>query len=446
MHAAAPAKLYCPSPQGTAVPFGDPAGHINPAVQLAVQLPGDVSPAALLNFPAGQGPEHNAVTSPVALPKRPAGHGVHPAAPGPLYCPAWHSTAVALVDPAGHACPAAQSPVHVGRATPEVLPNDPPGHGVHPAAPGPLYWPAGHSTAVALVDPAGQAYPAVQLPLHTDVAPAAELNVPAGHAEHDAAPASLYCPAGHCTAVALVEPTGHAYPGLQVPLHPTEALTAPITAPNVPPAHAVHDGIWPTKLYCPGGHGVHAATASCSAPGGHPGFWCQTTKLPEVTPPTTTSVLPSRLTSAANTVYWLLPPLAIVNAVHVCGDPPLFRYHITRKGLASDAVNTSTRPSPSASAARNAVGLLTPVAMLNIVQEITGPPLLRCHATLRSVALTDSTSTLPSLSTSAACTNRGPSVALEMTNDVHVMLGPPPPPLRCHVTVLLLGLTDNTSG
>jgi hypothetical protein len=44
---------------------------------------------------------------------------------------------------------------------PAVAPYRPAGHGVQVPAPLKLYWPAGHKTAVALVLPAGQAYPAV---------------------------------------------------------------------------------------------------------------------------------------------------------------------------------------------------------------------------------------------------------------------------------------------
>jgi hypothetical protein len=42
-------------------------------------------------------------------------------------------------------------------------------------------------------------------------------------------------PAVHTTAVALVEPAGHAYPGLHDPEH--EALVRPATAPYVPGGH-----------------------------------------------------------------------------------------------------------------------------------------------------------------------------------------------------------------
>jgi hypothetical protein len=52
---------------------------------------------------------------------------------------------------------------------------------------------------MALVDPAGQAYPAVQL-------------------LHELAPAVLNRPAEQTTAVALAEPAGHTYPAVH-PMH-----------------------------------------------------------------------------------------------------------------------------------------------------------------------------------------------------------------------------------
>ncbi len=47
-------------------------------------------------------------------PKRPAGHGKHAPAPAIAYRPATHSTAVAAVEPGGHANPAAHGPSHPG--------------------------------------------------------------------------------------------------------------------------------------------------------------------------------------------------------------------------------------------------------------------------------------------------------------------------------------------
>ena len=80
--------------------------------------------------------------------------------------------------------------------------------------------PTAHTTAVADVLPAAHAYPAVQLPLHDAVvSPGVAPYRPAPHAVHTAAPPKLYVPAGHRYAVALVDPAGHAYPGAQAPEH-----------------------------------------------------------------------------------------------------------------------------------------------------------------------------------------------------------------------------------
>ncbi len=71
--------------------------------------------------------------------------------------------------------PAGQRAVHPAVVSPAVLPYVPGGHNVHNADPRKEYDPAGHRTAVELVDPAGQEYPAEQLPLHAaeDTAPTA---------------------------------------------------------------------------------------------------------------------------------------------------------------------------------------------------------------------------------------------------------------------------------
>jgi hypothetical protein len=47
-----------------------------------------------------------------ADPKVPAGHSEHTAAPPVEYRPGMHGDTVATVDPAGHAYPALQSPLH----------------------------------------------------------------------------------------------------------------------------------------------------------------------------------------------------------------------------------------------------------------------------------------------------------------------------------------------
>jgi hypothetical protein len=108
---------------------------------------------------------------------------------------------------------------------------------VHTPAPPTLNLPSGHISADALADPGTQKYPAVQLPLHAaDGRPAVAPYVPAGHALHAPAPPTLYRPAAHISAVALVDPAGQAYPALQLPLQP--ALAIPLTAPYVPARHA----------------------------------------------------------------------------------------------------------------------------------------------------------------------------------------------------------------
>ena len=68
----------------------------------------------------------------------------------------------------------------------------PGGQAVQTPAPAREYHPKGHCTEVADVDPAGHAYPAVQLPLQTTlVRPWVDPKVPAGQLLHTAAPAKL---------------------------------------------------------------------------------------------------------------------------------------------------------------------------------------------------------------------------------------------------------------
>jgi hypothetical protein len=62
----------------------------------------------------------------------------------------------------------------------------------HTPSPGALYWPVGHRTAVALVEPAGQAYPAAHRPLHPGtVNPGTAPYAPTGHSVHIPAPPQL---------------------------------------------------------------------------------------------------------------------------------------------------------------------------------------------------------------------------------------------------------------
>ena len=83
-------------------------------------------------------------------PNRPAGHAMGPTAPEGQYVPGWHSEVQ-------------------GPAWPTVLANVPGTQGEQTAAPGELYLPAVHCTAVGDVEPAGHAKPAVQLPVHVAV-------------------------------------------------------------------------------------------------------------------------------------------------------------------------------------------------------------------------------------------------------------------------------------
>ncbi len=107
---------------------------------------------------------------------------------------------------------------------------------MHKPWPAKLYRPGLHTAAVAMVDPAAQANPGAQVPEHAaDVRPADDPNTPAGHIRHSLAPASEYCPAGHCTAVALVDPAGQACPALHPPLQLTDAR--PSSLPNDPAGH-----------------------------------------------------------------------------------------------------------------------------------------------------------------------------------------------------------------
>jgi len=187
VHDPAPGKLYSPAPHIDAVAFVLPAGHAYPALQFPEHA-GDVSPAVDPNVPAGHGAVHAAVPRPDVAPYSPALQFVHNPAPDKLYVPAGHTDTVALVDPATHAYPALQLPLQLADVRPADAPYRPVGHIVHDPAPGKLYSPAPHIDAVAFVDPAGHAYPAMQFPLHTDVvSPCVAPNLPAGHKDvHDA--------------------------------------------------------------------------------------------------------------------------------------------------------------------------------------------------------------------------------------------------------------------
>jgi hypothetical protein len=217
----------------------DPAGHAYPAAQFPEQAD-ELRPEVPPKVPAGHCPLHVADVNSLPSPKVPTGHSVHAPAPLKLYWPVGHLDAIGLelVDPGGHACPAVQFPEHPADAIAAVLPYRPALQLVQlPAPPVRLYWPAGHVTAVALVDPAGHAHPALQLPEHPADAIAAVMPYsPALQLVQLPAPVRLYWPAGHVTAVALVDPSGHAYPAVHDPLQ--EGL---LDAPNRPEPHNMHN-------------------------------------------------------------------------------------------------------------------------------------------------------------------------------------------------------------
>ena len=69
---------------------------------------------------------------------------------------------------------------------------------------------------------------------------------PAAHGVQALEPAKLYLPTGQGDAVGDVEPAGHTYPAVQLPLQP--AVPMPDTAPYRPALQFVHAPV-PPKLY-----------------------------------------------------------------------------------------------------------------------------------------------------------------------------------------------------
>ena len=120
-------------------------------------------------WPAPQLPLQAAAVKPGLLPYRPALQLVHIPAPPSEYWPAGQMDAVGVVDPAGQAYPALQMPVHDDWFMAALAPYCPALQFVHAAAPAMEYWPAGHAATAGVVDAAGQTYPAVQAPLQSDV-------------------------------------------------------------------------------------------------------------------------------------------------------------------------------------------------------------------------------------------------------------------------------------
>jgi hypothetical protein len=114
---------------------------------------------------------HPAVVRPLLFPNRPAPQSVHVPWPPTLYFPGTQIDAVADVDPATHACPAGHIPVHPAVVRPLLFPNRPTAQSVHVPWPPRLYFPGTQIDAVADVDPATHACPTLQFPLHVDTDP-----------------------------------------------------------------------------------------------------------------------------------------------------------------------------------------------------------------------------------------------------------------------------------
>ncbi len=166
----------------------------------------------------------------MVAPYKPAAQGVQAAAPAREYCPTAQLDAVPLVDPAGHAYPAVQPPEHADEDRPVVSPYLPLGHDVHEEAPLREYVPVAHTMSVGVVDPPGHAYPAVQLPEHSDDArPDVAPYLPPGQAVHEDAPANEYCPV------------------TQAPEH--AEVDSPVLEPKVPARQLVHAAAPPSEYW-----------------------------------------------------------------------------------------------------------------------------------------------------------------------------------------------------
>jgi hypothetical protein len=265
VHSPAPLTLYRPAGHTAAVALVDPATHAYPALQLASQE-GVVSPDKEPNLPLRHGPLQLAVGRADTTPYSPAAQLMQVSAPGRLYLPAGHTIAVALVEAAGQVYPALHSPLQLAEGMAADAPYSPATQSVHTLAPVKLYRPAGHTEAVAEVDPATHANPALQLPSQVDVVspdtdpnrpasqgplqlavgmPDVEPYRPGAQSMHTLAPARLYFPGEHATTVALVEAAGQVNPALQGPLQLALGMAA--TAPYSPGAQFVHT-LAPVKL------------------------------------------------------------------------------------------------------------------------------------------------------------------------------------------------------
>ena len=106
---------------------------------------------------------------------------------------------------------------------------------MHAPCPPTLYRPTPQTTAVALVDPAGQAYPALHDEVQAVPLPVVLLHLPPAQSVHDMAPKELYFPAGHDAAVALVDPASQKYPALHNPVQ--DGLESEVLPPHRPSPH-----------------------------------------------------------------------------------------------------------------------------------------------------------------------------------------------------------------
>ncbi len=230
VHTPDPATLYRPAGHTVTVPFTEPCGHEYPALH----TPGHdefVQPVADPKRPAGHGAVQLALGSPVVDPYRPAAQSVHTPDPDTLYFPTGHTTAVADTDACTQMYPALQLPLHPAVDRPLVPPYSPAAQSTHAPHPDSEYRPGGQMDAVALVDPATHAYPAVQLAVQLDTdKPDTDPYRPASHGPVQAAvdmavvapnspalqlvqtpaPTRLYVPTGHATAVGTMDAGGHA--------------------------------------------------------------------------------------------------------------------------------------------------------------------------------------------------------------------------------------------
>jgi hypothetical protein len=134
----------------------DPAGHAYPARHSPSHW-GVSAPTLAPNRPGLHRPLQSGDERAWVAPKRPAAHWEHTPAASKAYDPSKHGMAVGDVLPGPQAWPALQGPLQLALARPEVLPNRPSEQSVQTDAPGPLYRPAGHSTASGVREPIGHA-------------------------------------------------------------------------------------------------------------------------------------------------------------------------------------------------------------------------------------------------------------------------------------------------